>query len=249
MDLTLETAAYIALTFFIGGFVKGASGLGLPVVVLAMLAPIVGLKTALALFLIPGVVTNIYQALAGPAFLRLVARLWSFLLAAMVGIWIGTGVLAGADTRLLEALLGALLVLYSTFSLLTPQLPPPGRHEAWMSPAAGGAGGLLFGMAGVFIVPGLLYVQTLGFKRDILVQAMGITFVTISTSLLFSMAGRSLVTTDQATISVAALVPTFIGLYLGQKVRHRISEEGFRKLFFAALILVGSYMLAHGLLM
>ena len=50
-----------------------------------------------------------------------------------------------------------------------------------MSPLMGGAGGLMFGMTGIMIVPGILYLQTLGLKRDTFVQALGLTFVTITT--------------------------------------------------------------------
>lgn len=244
MDIwSLEIGALIAVTFLTAGFVKGAIGLGLPVVVLAMLAATLGLRDALALFLIPGIVSNIWQMLAGPALGELFRRMWSYLLAAVVGIWLGTGILAGADTRLLEALLGGLLILYSAFSLLTPQLPPPGRREGWMSPLAGGLGGLMFGMSGVFIVPGILYLQTLGLRRDVFVQALGLTFVTISTTLTLAMAGRDLVSAEQAMASTAALVPTFAGLFLGRRLRHLISERGFRRIFFLALVFVGLFMI------
>ena len=226
---TPEVALLIGFTFLTAGFVKGAVGLGLPVVVLAMLAATLGVRDALALFLIPGIASNLWQALSGDALGQLVRRMWPFLLAAAVGIWFGTGILASADVRLLEALLGALLITYSAFSLMTPQLPPPGRREGWMSPVAGGLGGVMFGMTGIFLVPGLLYLQTLGLKRDVFVQAMGLTFVTISTALTVAMAGRNLVSADQATASAAAVVPTFAGLFLGRRIRHLVSEVGFRR--------------------
>ncbi len=241
---TFETVALVAISFLLGGFVKGAVGLGLPVVVLAALAATLGLKTALALLLVPAVVSNIWQALAGPALGVLLRRMWSFLLAAVVGIWLGTAVLARADPALLEAALGGLLVAYSAVALITPQIPPPGERERWLSPLAGGLGGVVFGMTGLFIVPGILYLQTLGLKRDHFVQALGLTFVTISATLAVAMTGRDLVTLEQAAMSAAALVPTGLGLLLGTRLRHLVSEAGFRRLFFVALIGVGLYMLS-----
>lgn len=242
-----ETALLIVVTFLTAGFIKGAIGLGLPVVVLAMLATTLGMRDALALFLIPGIASNIWQALSGDALPQLLRRMWPFLLAAAVGIWFGTGILASADTRLLEALLGGLLIVYSMVSLLTPQLPPPGQREGWMSPLAGGLGGVMFGMTGIFIIPGILYLQTLGLKRDVFVQALGLTFVTISTTLTIAMAGRNLVSAEQAVASTAALIPTFAGLLLGRRIRHLVSERAFRRLFFTALIFVGAFMIWRGL--
>lgn len=240
--MDLGTVALVGMTFLFGGLVKGAIGLGLPVIVLAILAPALGLKAALALFLVPGVVTNIWQALWGPHLKALMRRLWAFLLAAVCGIALGVQVLKGADTALLEALLGVLLIAYSLMSLIAVQLPPPGRREGWMAPLAGASGGVLFGMAGIFIVPGILFLQTLGLKRDMFVQALGLTFLTISSTLAISMGGVGLVSAEQAMLSAGAVVPTALGIWAGVRVRHRISEAGFRRLFFIGLIGAGAFM-------
>ena len=114
-----------------------------------------------------------------------------------------------------------------------------------MSPVAGAAGGIMFGMTGTFIVPGLLYLETLGMKRDMFVQALGLTFVTITTTLAFSMTGQGLVSWDHAALSAMGLAPVGLGLWLGQRVRHRISEAFYRKLFFIALFLIGVYLVAR----
>ncbi len=241
------TLALVGLTFLFGGIVKGAIGLGLPVVVIAILAPVLGLPTTLAIFLAPALASNLWQALSGPALRPLVARLWPFLLAALAGIAIGARALAGGDTALLEALLGVLLMVYSGVSLATPQLPPPGRRERWMGPAAGGLGGVMFGMTGIFIVPGILYLQALGLARDRLVQALGITFITISAGLAVALGGYGLVSGPLALVSAGAVAPTVAGLAIGRRLRHRISEEGFRRVFFVGLAGAGVFMIWRSL--
>jgi len=233
--------------FLMGGAVKGALGLGMPVVALPILAPLIGLKSAVAVMVLPSILSNIWQALAGPALGELARRLWPFLLASQVGIWIGVGVLADADTDALEMVLGGMLAAYSAFALLTPQLPPPGRRERWMSPLAGGTGGMLFGMTGLFIVPGILYLQTLGLGRDRFVQALGLTFLTISTGLAVALGNHGLVSSEVITLSAGAVIPAFAGLWLGQRVRNRISEALFRRIFFVALLVVGVTMIAKAL--
>ncbi|MCL5776974.1 sulfite exporter TauE/SafE family protein [Limibaculum sp. FT325] len=239
------TIVAVGAGFLLGGMVKGAIGLGMPVVVLAILAPMIGLKATLAVLVFPAVAANIWQALAGPMLRDLVARLWPFLGAAVAGIWLGVSVLAEADTDMLEALLGAMLATYSAFALLTPQLPPPGRREVWLSPLAGGTGGLMFGMTGIFIVPGILYLQTLGLGRDAFVQALGLTFLTIGATMGLAMGSHDLLSPEQAAVSAAAILPAFAGMWIGQRVRHRISESLFRRVFFVALLVVGVYMIAR----
>lgn len=242
--LTAQIVLMVVAAFALGGFVKGAIGMGLPVVVITLLAMMMPLKAAMAIFLIPAVAANIWQATSGPYLPGLARRLWPFLLAAVGGIALGVFATADAPTETMAAVLGVLLVIYSTFALVGPRLPAPGRHERWLSPIAGASGGVIFGMVGVFIIPGLLYLETLRLPRDELVQGMGLTFVTISSALGLSMAGFDLVTGELALLSALGLVPVFAGIWLGQKIRHRIPEDFYRRLFFIALIVTGLYMVA-----
>jgi uncharacterized membrane protein YfcA len=58
----------VAFAFCIAGFVKGMVGLGLPTVSLGLLSLFVDLPTAMALLVMPSLVTNIWQAIAGGEF-------------------------------------------------------------------------------------------------------------------------------------------------------------------------------------
>ena len=243
-----EIVAMVIGAFLLAGFIKGLIGLGLPIVTLACLGSTLGVREALTVFLIPGIATNIYQVLAGPALTPLLRRLWSFLAAAAVGIWIGVGVAAGAKSETLVTLLGITLCTYVAVTLLRAQLPPPGQREPWMSPLMGGLGGVMFGLTGIMIVPGILYLQTLDMSRHVFVQALGITFVTITVTLGISLTGRNLMTQDLALMSLFTLVPTALGLALGQRYRHHISESRFKRIFLVALFVIGLDMLRRTLL-
>lgn len=241
-----QTVALVIAAFLVGGLVKGAIGMGLPVVVLASLALIMPLREAMAIFLIPGFASNFWQATNGPHLPVLVRRMWAFLGAAIAGIALGVTILAGSRSEIMAVVLGFLLIFYSAYALFAPRLPEPSRaQERWLSPVAGATGGVFFGMVGIFIVPGLLYLETLRMPRDQFVQALGLTFLTITSTLAVSMTSYALVDWHHALLSAVGLVPVFTGLWIGRRLRHRISEDGFRKLFFVALILSGAYMIAR----
>ncbi|MEM1382917.1 MAG: sulfite exporter TauE/SafE family protein [Pseudomonadota bacterium] len=242
-----EIAALVVAAFFAGGFVKGAIGLGLPVVVLPVLAVAMSLRDALAIFLLPAIFANLWQATNGPWLGTLVRRMWPFLGAAVLGILAGASVLAGSRSETMALVLGLLLIAYASYALLAPRLPEPGPREVWMSPAAGASAGVLFGMSGLFIIPGILYLETLRMPRDQFVQALGLTFITISLTLALAMARYSLVTVEHVVLAGVGFLPMWAGLWCGTRIRRRISEPQFRKLFFVALIVVGVYLIAKSL--
>ncbi len=82
---TAEVLVIVCATFLFAGGVKGVVGLGLPTISLALLAASVGLREAIALMLVPALVTNLWQGLTGGAFVALLRRLWPMLLAACLG--------------------------------------------------------------------------------------------------------------------------------------------------------------------
>ena len=240
-----ETLILVFSAFLLGGLVKGVIGLGFPVIVLACLAATLGLKEAMALLIVPGVVLNIWQALAGGAFLPILRRIWILLVASIIGIWAGVTILATADTRILTAMLGVLLFTYAAFSLARPQIALPAGKEGWLSPLMGAAGGFMFGLTGSYMVPGVLYIQALGLSRDMFVQALGITFCVIMAALALFMSRNEILPIEIVILSAGGLIPTTMGMVMGQKLRHRLPEEKFRTVLFAALCCSGLYMIAR----
>ena len=111
-----------------------------------------------------------------------------------------------------------------------------------MTPLVGALSGLAFGYTGSFMIPGVVYLQALGLNRNMLVQSLGITFLTMTSVLGISLSSHDLMPNETALLSAAALIPTGIGMLVGQRFRHRVSEELFRKLFFWALLVAGVYM-------
>ena len=165
--------AVVAFTFLLAGMVKGVIGLGLPTVSLALLTVAVGLPEAMALLLVPSFVTNLWQAAVGGHGLAIMRRLWPFLLMATVTVWLGIRALSTVDLHLLSGLLGVLITVYAAANLAGLRFTVSSRQEIWVGPLVGTANGILTGMTGSFVVPGVLFLQAIGLPRDSLIQAMG----------------------------------------------------------------------------
>lgn len=233
--------------FLIAGAVKGVIGLGLPTVSLALLTVALDLPSAMALVLVPSFVTNLWQSVVGGNAKVILHRLWPFLVMATVTVWVGVAALARLDPSLLTALLGALLVTYSVVNLGGLRLTISAQYEPWVGPLIGSANGVLTGMTGSFVVPGVMFLQAIRLSRDVLIQAMGILFTASTLALAAALQQANFLTAQHGILSTAAVIPAIIGMITGQRVRQSLSEERFRNVFFVALLVLGAYIIANAL--
>ncbi|MBT6274481.1 MAG: sulfite exporter TauE/SafE family protein [Chromatiales bacterium] len=241
------TLLAIAGTFLLAGSVKGVIGLGLPTVSLGLLTAALDLTTAMALLIVPSFVTNLWQGAVGGHARAIIVRTWPFLLTAAAFVWVGAQGLTAVSTHLLSALLGVLLILYATLNLAGVRIQVTAMHERWVGPVFGTINGILTGLTGSFVVPGVMFLQAIGLSRDMLVQAMGILFAVSTVALAGALHSHDLLTLTQSGISLAAVVPAIVGMLIGQWIRKRLSEATFRKVFFVAILLLGLYIVAQAL--
>jgi uncharacterized membrane protein YfcA len=110
--------------FLVAGFVKGVIGLGLPSVSLALLSLGMPLPAAVQIMVVPTVVSNVWQALVGNGFRRLVRRFRTLLLTTVVGVWIGYVLLFREHPKLMTAVLGVAIALYALSGLAGFPLMP-----------------------------------------------------------------------------------------------------------------------------
>lgn len=237
-----STLAAIFCTFLIAGTVKGIVGLGLPTVSLGLLVVAFDLPTAMVLLLVPSFATNLWQALIGGNFSLILQRIWPFLIFATITVWIGALALRAVDLNYLSALLGILLLIYSALGLAGKKFSIDAKREIWAGPLLGLINGIFTGMTGSFAVPSVMYIQAIGLPRNQLVQAMGMLFAVSTIALAASMQGNNFIDSELGMLSVLALAPALLGMVLGQKIRRKMSEELFRRVFFNALLLLGGYI-------
>ena len=237
---------FVIAVFAIAGMIKGTIGLGLPAVSMGLLTIFISPFQAATLLIVPSMVTNFWQLFAEGHVLKLVRRFWPLLLGIIVGsIWSIFPTLGHGEFQS-EALLGGMLALYGLYGLFSKNMPNLAPHEKWLSPIIGYLGGALTVATGVVVIPVVPYLQSLHLKRDDLVQSLGLAF-TISTICLAVFLHQNPVEDIPLDykMSLIALLPALVGMWLGTKIRYRIPEQKFRKVFFCSLVVFGGYMLLH----
>ena len=238
----------ILLTFLLAGAIKGVIGLGLPTVAVGLLSLVMTPVEAASLLVVPSLVTNIWQLALGPSLRPLIHRLGPMMVGICLGTLAGTGLLTSTSAGEATTALGIALVVYAVLGLTSRRFAVPAGNERWLGPAIGAATGLVTAATGVFVIPAVPYLQALGFDKDDLVQALGLSFTVSTIALAASLAHEGVLGAAGAGASFLALLPALAGMGLGQWIRGRVSAETFRRCFFVGLLLLGLHLASRALL-
>ena len=236
----------VVATFVLAGAVKGVIGLGLPTIAMGLLGLAMHPAQAAALLIVPSTVTNLWQLAAGGHLLALLRRLGTLLLMIFVGTLLGS-IWLGIDSGPWAVhALGAALVVYALYGLAGPGLRTPQHRERWLGPLCGLVTGVVTAATGVFVMPAVPYLQSLGLSRDEMVQALGLSFTVSTVALAIGLAGQDALGGAELGASLLMLVPALLGMLGGQWLRRRISAVLFRRCFFIGLAMLGGHLLVNG---
>jgi uncharacterized membrane protein YfcA len=245
MNLDLFELAIVVAVFVLAGVVKGVIGLGLPTIAMGLLSALMTPNQAAAILVVPALLTNVWQMWDGPALKILLRRLWPMLVCALLGTLPAAGILTKANVRLTTALLGGVLVVYALIGLVGVHLNVSRRTEPVLGPLIGLTTGLINGATGVFVVPGVPYVQALNLNKDELVQALAISAFVSTLALALGLGLNNGLGAATVAPAMIALVAAFAGMSIGKALRWRLSVTAFRRWVLAGLLLLGSTMVAR----
>ncbi len=232
----------IAAAFLLAGFVKGVIGLGLPTVSMGLLAVTMQPSRALAIVIVPAIVTNIWQTFVGPYLRDILRRLWPLMLGTVIGIWLNAGMLTGPYARYGGIVLGVLLVIYAIIGLSTFSFKVARSDEKWIGGIVGVITGVVSAATGVQVIPSMPFMQAIGMEKDELVQALGVFFTVATLALAFNLTAAGLLSAATALPGAVAMAAAFAGMFVGQTVRSRMQPDVFRRWFLVAMILLGLYL-------
>jgi len=237
----------VAFTFLLAGVVKGVIGMGLPTVAMGLLGLVMRPVEAAALLVVPSLVTNVWQLVAGPSFITLLRRFATLMVGVCLGTAVGIALLTGGSATLATIALGAVLAAYGAIGLISARFTVSRRFERWLSPLIGLITGFLTGATGVFVIPAVPYFNSLGLEKEELIQTLGLSFTISTLALALGLMASGHFQVSVAGSSLLALLPALGGMLHGQGVRNRLKPEVFRRWFFVGLLVLGVYMVLRAL--
>jgi uncharacterized membrane protein YfcA len=229
------------------GVVKGATGVGLPLVLVPLTTQILDVPVAVALLPVPMIASNIGQAMEGGQTAAAIRQLLPVLATLVVGTFIGAHLLVSIDRKRLSLILGVTFIGLAALLALLPRVRISGAAARWTAPVVGFASGLIGGFSAMFGPPMIAYFITLGTPPDRFVKQMAIVAFTASLTLAVALGGNGTITVTDLLVSAACLIPIQCGMPAGRWLRRRTKPELFRILVLLVLALGGLDMLRKAL--
>lgn len=246
-ELAPMALAMLAVGLLFAGAVKGALGVGLPLIAMPVLLLVLPAPTAVVVMALPILLSNLWLMLAGGHVKENLRRFWPIILAVSVGLFLGSRLLITVDEDSLITALGVVVLVFALVSLtrFRPVIPP--RWHFWAQPAFGLAGGLVGGFSTVFGPPISMYLVAIGLPKDRFVSAVGTTYFAGSLALNASLATLPVYGLQEAVLAGFACLPVFAGMLVGQKLRAALPQETFSRAVLVMLSVTSLLLIWRGL--
>jgi len=243
--LPIILACAAALT--LAGTVKGVLAIGLPLVGLPLLTLFIDVPAAIAVLMIPLVLSNLIQAVEGKGTVILLKRFWALIVCMIVGSFLGTNMVTWLDPSLLLLIIGVLILALSTASILQPHVSVPPQHEWWLGPVVGFVAGVMGGMSSLFGSLLAIYVVGLRLSRDTFVKAISLLYLIAALALTIFGTAQGLASPKQLLWSTLAMIPVYIGMLIGRRIRPWVDPEKLRLAVLGVVWLTGANLIRMGL--
>ncbi|GGK40025.1 sulfite exporter TauE/SafE family protein [Salinarimonas ramus] len=245
--MSLDFFLIVFLALGLGGVVKGAIGLGLPIVSIPVLAAFLGVPHALAVIVVPLVVTNAWQIVQYRAERPDAPFLLPLVLSGLVGIALGTWALAELPVETLSLTLATIVTVYIATVLAKPTFtlsPKAGRR---LAPLVGIVGGTLQGATGISAPVTVTFIHAMRLTRGPFIFAVSVMFLAFSIVQGIVLAVAGFLDWWRLVEGVLALAPIALGMPLGNALAKRLSRRAFERLIVAILAVMAVRLFQTGL--
>lgn len=236
-------AAAMAITLF-AGFVKGAVGFAMPLILVSAFAVFLPQDLALAGLILPTLTTNLSQAFRqGVAPAVETARTYRrFLIATVICIAISAPFADAIPRTAYLLMLGLPITVFAALQLMGRKLAIRLHHRDRAEWGLGVIGGLYGGVSGIWGPPLLVLLLSTGADKLQMIRAQGVVFLIGAVALLVSHLATGIANAQSLGFSAALCVPALVGLYAGYWVQDRLDQARFRRWTQGLLVVTGLNM-------
>ena len=197
-------------------------------IVMGVLAQFMDPRAATALLLFPMLVSNTRQALVSGRIRQTWARYWRIATPLFFCLLIFSQFAARAPSSLILGLVGVAVTLFVVSNLTLPPLVIATRWQNRAQFITGAVAGAMGGLTSLWGPPLIAYLTSLQLKNDEFVAAMGLLLLVGTIPLTIGYMAAGLFEAHNAVYSLSLILPTLLGMKLGEFTRTKIDSNQFR---------------------
>lgn len=236
----------IFITIIFGGIIKGTLGLGMPMVAVPIIAYFLPPTTAMMLLCFPVLFTNFLQMNVKKGIGDL--RFLPLIICLMIGLLVGGRLILEIELNTVSQIIAlsiifAALVNFFGFKIKNINL----KFERPFTMGLGFFSGILGGLSTFYGPPILTYLISINLNKEYFIRIVATMYFVGSLPLYGSLLYHGLGKLNDLYISLLLVLPALIGQFIGTKIRHKLSNELFRKFILCTLIILGLILLYKNL--
>ena len=237
----------IAIALGYGGFVKGVTGTGAPLVAIPIIAAFYDVSLAILVMVVPNIAMNVMQVLRYRANIRPAKIAVLMSVGAIPGMFFGTYLLSSAPQDLLLLGLGLFLVAFLALRLFDPHFQISQRVAIKLSLPTGILGGVMQGAVGTSGPLALLFLSGQNLARPMFIGTASAFYLTNSVIQAPALWGAGLLSLGWIGISTLAMLPVWLGMLSGGRAGQKLSAEAFNRWILVLLAILAVRLIWRGL--
>ena len=241
------TYVLVGAALLLAAFVKGATGLGFPLIATPTIALLLDIRTAVAVLILPNLFMDSAQVIRDGIPYEVFRRFSSLILPTIIGVFLGTMALVNTPLWILNFCLGVMVIIFVLSNLLKFDFTISPRREKVLSPIFGFLSGFLNGLTNAAGPTLAIYLYSLKLDKRTFVKSLATVFVITKLSQLVAISTWNLFNWDTITLSIQVLLFTLAGFFAGIKAQDRVNQRNFNRGLLALLCVIGVLLLLRAL--
>lgn len=243
MNLEYQQLGWVTAAILLGGFLKGATGAGAPVVGVPILTTLFGIHFAVAVFSVLNLVSNLWHAFAYRKDRHSRSFVYRFALAGAAGAIVGSVFLAWLPTDILLATLSLVVFAYVALRLMRSEWQLSRSLGNRFVLFAGLAGGLMQGAGGISAPVSVTFLNALRLTREEFIATISVFFCAMSITQIPSLIVLGVLTFDRFVFSCPAIPLLFLAIWSGEAASKYLSKEWFDRAILLLLTVIAIRLL------
>jgi uncharacterized membrane protein YfcA len=241
------THILVGIALLFAAFVKGATGLGFPLIATPTIALLLDIRIAVTILILPNLLMDVTQVFRDGFPTAILRRFKSMVGLTVIGVFLGTMVLVMLPLWALNLCLGIMVIVFVVSSLLKFDVTISPATEKILSPIFGLLSGFLNGMTNAAGPILAIYFYSLKLEKRNFVKSVATIFMITKATQLVAVSTWNLFNWNTITLSLQVVLFTLLGFFAGLRTQDRVNQKTFSRGLLVLLSIIGVILVTRAL--